>query len=98
MPFAILAFDRADAGSLRADNRPAHLEHLDRYAAKLLAGGAIFAEDGKTPIGSLIVFDSEDRAEVEAFMAADPFSKVDLFASMTIYPWRKVFVGGVRQS
>lgn len=98
MPFAILAFDRADAGSLRADNRPAHLEHLDRYAPKLLAGGAIFAEDGKTPIGSLIIFDSEDRAEVEAFMAADPFSKVDLFASMTIYPWRKVFVGGVRQS
>lgn len=98
MPFAILAYDRPDAGTLRADNRPEHLVHLDRYATKLLAGGAIFAEDGKTPIGSLIIFDSEDRAEVEAFMAADPFSKVDLFASMTIYPWRKVFVGGVRQS
>ena len=30
MPFAILAHDRPDAGSLRADNRPEHLEHLDR--------------------------------------------------------------------
>ena len=98
MPFAILALDKPGSGSVRTDSRPAHLEHLDRYAPKLLAGGAIFAEDGKTPIGSLIIFDSEDRAEVETFMAADPFSNVDLFASMTIYPWRKVFVGGVRQS
>ncbi|MGD9507944.1 MAG: YciI family protein [Geminicoccaceae bacterium] len=98
MPFAILAYDRPDAGSLRADNRPEHLEHLDRYAAKLLAGGAIFADDGKTPIGSLIIFDSEDRAEVEAFMAADPFSKVNLFSSMTIHPWRKVFLAGARHA
>ena len=60
---------------MRADHRPAHLEHLDRFAAKLLAGGAVLADDGATPVGSLIVFDSEDRAEVEAFLAADPFTK-----------------------
>ena len=75
MPFAIFALDRPDAGTMRADNRPAHLEHLDRHAAKLLAGGAVFADDGATPVGSLIVFDSEDRAEVEAFVAGDPFTQ-----------------------
>ena len=98
MPFAILALDKPGSGSVRTDSRPAHLEHLDRHAAKLLAGGAIFAEDGKTPIGSLIIFDSEDRAEVEAFMAADPFSKAGLFSSTTIHPWRKVFLAGARQA
>jgi len=49
-----------------------------------------------TTVGSLIVFDSEDRAEVEAFLAVDPFSKAGLFASVSIYPWRKVFFGGAR--
>jgi hypothetical protein len=96
MPFAILAIDKPDAGTIRADNRPAHLEHLDFYAGRLLAGGAVLADDAATPVGSLIVFDSEDRAEVEAFVAADPFSKAGLFASVSIYPWRKVFFAGAR--
>jgi uncharacterized protein YciI len=96
MPFAILAIDRTDAGSLRADSRPAHLAYLDSHAAKLLAGGAVLADDAATPVGSLIVFDSEDRAEVEAFAAGDPFAKAGLFASVSIYPWRKVFYAGAR--
>ena len=96
MPFAIMALDKPDSGNVRAENRPAHLEHLDRHAAKLLAGGAVLADDASTPVGSLIVYDSEDRAEVEAFLAADPFTKAGLFASVTIYPWRKVFFAGRR--
>jgi uncharacterized protein len=96
MPFAIMALDKPDSGNVRAENRPAHLEHLDRHAAKLLAGGAVLADDAATPVGSLIVYNSEDRAEVEAFLAADPFTKAGLFASVTIYPWRKVFFAGRR--
>ena len=96
-PTRSCALDKPDAGTLRADNRPAHLEYLDRHAGKLLAGGAVLADDGATPVGSLIVFDCEDRAEVDAFVAGDPFTKAGLFASVTIYPWRKVFFAGARQ-
>ena len=46
MPFAILAIDKPNSGSIRTENRPTHLQHLDRHAAKLLAGGAMFADDG----------------------------------------------------
>ena len=96
MPFAIMALDKPGSAQVRADNRPAHLEHLDRYAAKLLAGGAVLADDGATPVGSLIVIDSEDRAEVEAFLAADPFTRAGLFASVSVHAWRKVFFAGAR--
>ena len=96
MPFAIIAIDRTDAGSLRADTRPAHLAYLDRHATKLLAGGAVLADDAATPFGSLIIYDSEDRAEVEAFAAGDPFAQAGLFASVSIHPWRKVFYAGAR--
>ena len=96
MPFAILAVDRPDAGSLRADTRPAHLAYLERHAAKLLAGGAVLGDDAATPFGSLIIYDSEDRAEVEAFAAGDPFAQAGLFETVSIYPWRKVFYAGAR--
>jgi uncharacterized protein len=96
VPYAIMALDKPGAAAVRADNRPAHLEHLDRHAAKLLAGGAVLADDGATPVGSLIVFDSDDRVEVEAFLAEDPFTKAGLFASVSIHPWRKVFFAGAR--
>jgi uncharacterized protein YciI len=98
MPYAILAKDKPGSSVLRAELRPTHLEHLERHAAKLLAGGAVFADDGTTPVGSLIIFDSEDRGEVDRFMAADPFTKGGLFESVTVYPWRKVYLAGARAS
>ena len=96
MPHLIIARDNPGMADRRAELRPAHLEHLERYAAKLLAAGAMLAEDGSSPMGSLILFDSEDRASVEAFLAADPFTAAGLFDSVEIRPWRKVFLAGAR--
>ena len=94
MPFMIHAKDKPGSAALRAELRAAHLEYLTRHAAKLLAAGAFMAEDGTTPIGSLLIVDGTDRAEVDAFLAADPYSKGGLFESVTVAPWRKVFLDG----
>lgn len=96
MPYAVIAMDKEGGASLRAELRPVHLEHLERNANKLLAGGAIFADDGTTPIGSLLIIDADDRAEAEAIIAADPFTKGGLFQSVAIHPWRKVYLAGKR--
>jgi hypothetical protein len=37
------------------------------------------------------VYDSEDRGEVEDFVANDPFTKAGLFESVTISRCRKAF-------
>jgi uncharacterized protein YciI len=96
MPFLIIARDKPGMAERRAELRPAHLEHLERHAAKLLAAGAMLAEDGTSAVGSLILFDSEDRAAVEMFLAADSFTAAGLFESVEIRPWRKVFLAGAR--
>jgi uncharacterized protein YciI len=96
MPFVIVARDRPGSATQRAELRPAHIEHLDRHAARLLAAGPLLGEDGGTPCGSLIVLDTEDRAEVDAFVAADPYTKGGLFAEVEIRPWRKVFLDGTK--
>lgn len=97
MPFLIVARDHPGSAARRAELRPRHLEHLDRHADRLLAAGPMLGDDG-TPIGSLILFDAEDRAEVDVFLAADPYAQADLFAEVEVRPWRKVFLAGQRAS
>ena len=56
--------------------------------SKLAFAGPYLAADGKTPVGSLVVFEATDLAEAEAIAKADPFFKAGLFVSMTITPFR----------
>ena len=98
MPYAIIAKDKPGSTGLRAELRPAHVEHLTRHATKVLAAGPLLADDAATPIGSLIILDTEDRAELDAFIAADPYTEGGLFQSVTVMPWRKVILGGKRDA
>jgi hypothetical protein len=50
----------------------------------------LLAEDGTTPIGSLLVVEAADRAAIEAFCAADPYALAGLFAEVRQTPWRQV--------
>jgi len=91
MPFILECRDKPDSLDIRKATRPAHLAHVDAVADRVIAAGAILADDGETPVGSLLLLDFATRQEVEAFAAADPYSQAGLFASVTIRPWRKVY-------
>ncbi|SNB68787.1 hypothetical protein SAMN07250955_106242 [Arboricoccus pini] len=92
MPYMIETFDKDNHQEVRAKNRPEHLEFLRREAAKLLACGAKLLEDGVTATGSFYIVDVETRAEAETFLAADPYSKADLFKEVRITKWRKAIL------
>jgi uncharacterized protein len=98
MLFYVHRLDKPDHVELRLKTRPTHLEYLKSQAARLFAAGPVLAADGKTPVGSLLLMEAKDEAEVRAVMAGDPYDKVGLFQTLTIMPWRKVFshpeVGG----
>jgi uncharacterized protein YciI len=87
--FAITCQDRPDAGSLRVETRPRHLEYLQRIADAIAIAGPVL--DGNTPKGSIIIADFADLASAEAFAAADPYAEVGLFAEVTVRAFRKVF-------
>lgn len=88
--FAIIAYDRPDAGSLRAETRAAHLDYLRSVEERLRAAGPIDDEAGR-PIGSLIIISCDDLAAAKAFAAGDPYAKAGLFAQVRVAPWRQVF-------
>ncbi len=90
MLFAIYCRDKADHLDLRKATRAEHLPYLKSFADKMVFAGPLLAEDGETPIGSLLVLDLEDRAAAEAFAAGDPYANVGLFAETTITGVRQV--------
>lgn len=94
MPYAIIARDKPGSAELRAKLRPEHMAYLDQHVGKLLAGGALLEDDGSGGDGSLLIYDTDDRAEAEAFSQGDPFRKGGLFETVTIRRWRKGFFDG----
>jgi uncharacterized protein YciI len=89
MAFMIYCLDKPDHLEVRMANRPTHVEHLIAHEAHLITAGPLL--DGERMIGSLLVVDFADRKDVDAFVAADPYSKAGLFQSVTIKPYKNVF-------
>ena len=85
MRFAIHCRDAEGALPVRLSLYDAHKAHLAAATVGMVISGPLLAEDGETMIGSLFVIDAEDRAEVEAFLAADPFHRGGVWAEVSIH-------------
>ena len=92
IPYAIIITDKPDHLQVRNDNRPEHVDYLVANQHRLLAGGALIEDDGSGGKGGLIIVDTDDRSEAEAFINGDRFTKAGLFQSVTITRWRKAFL------
>lgn len=88
--FAIVAHDRPDAGTLRADTRPRHLPYLEAIVARIVVAGPMLSESG-SPTGSIIIADFDDLAAAQAFADADPYAQAGLFGSVALTAYRQVF-------
>lgn len=87
MLFAIHGVDRPGALDTRLAHYEAHkafLSDTSAFGVEIVMSGPLVADDGTTMIGSLFLIDAPDRAAVEAFNAADPFRKADIWERVTI--------------
>jgi uncharacterized protein YciI len=77
-----------DAVERRAPYRADHLDLIGRWKAegKVVNGGAL----GQPPTGALIVFSVDDPAEVEAFVAEDPYVLGGVVTGHRVVPWTVV--------
>lgn len=98
MPFIINADDGPGTAELRQTVRPQHLAFLADWEARLIAAGAKLSDDGLSAHGSFYILDTDERAEAEAFIAADPYSQAGVFGSIRIERWRKAFFDFRRQA
>lgn len=91
MHHVLICTDKPDHLAVRKDNREAHLAHLRRDDLVVQAG-PLLGPTGEMA-GSLIVFATDSRAHVEAFVAGDPYARAGLFAEVRIEAWNRV-IGG----
>ncbi len=87
MLYAVMTRDKPDHLEVRLATRQAHIEYLKATGA-VLAGP--FLNDSGDMDGGLVVVDVEDRAAAEAWATEDPYTKADLFESVTIRAWKRV--------
>jgi uncharacterized protein YciI len=86
--FIITCVDIPGGLDKRMGLRPEHLEYLASQKDILRLAGPLLDEND-SPIGSMLLVETADRAGADAFAANDPYAKGGLFQSATIAAWRK---------
>lgn len=89
--FVVECLDKPDSLDVRLATRAAHLAYLEQLGAQIVRlAGPLLADDGQSPIGSMLIFAGADRAAIEAIVTADPYTAAGLFAQVKITPFRRV--------
>jgi uncharacterized protein YciI len=74
--FVVHALDKKDILRTRAKHYRAHCIHLDQaeeHSVDVVTADTLVADDGETPVGSIIIVNAADRATVDAFTRSDPY-------------------------
>ena len=66
-----------------------HIDYLQSHKKILVLSGATTSDDGKDFVGSLLIVNVGSRAEAQAFVDGDPFTKAGMFTGVTITRMRK---------
>jgi uncharacterized protein YciI len=83
--FVVIGKDKP-GGELRRRHRAAHLEFIADHQAPVIYAGPLI-QDGQM-VGSLFVFDVEDRAALGAHLAHDPYFAQGIFETVEVYESR----------
>ena len=86
------AISRVAAPNFAADrekNLQPHVAYLQSQKKILVLSGATTSDDGKEFVGSLLIVNVGTRAEAQAFVDGDPFTKARMFADVKIIRMRK---------
>ena len=91
MQFLVLAHDGTDAEApaRRQRVRADHLAAAGRLKARghFILGGAILDPEGRM-VGSAVVFDFPDRAQLDDYLARDPYVTGKVWQHIEVHPFR----------
>ena len=87
--FVFCSHDKPGTSDARSRVRERHRAYIRiaRDGCRCVAGGPLMDDAGAAMIGSLLVFEAQDRAAVEKFVAGDPYTKENIFSSTDIWRW-----------
>ncbi|MDB5809287.1 MAG: hypothetical protein JWN94_1409 [Betaproteobacteria bacterium] len=84
MLWAISRVAAPDFAEKREKGLQPHAEYLRSQKNILVISGATTNDDGTQFVGSLLIVNVKTRAEAQAFVDGDPFTKAGMFTKVTI--------------
>ncbi len=91
MLYILICKDKPNAQELRQSVRQDHLQFLATRDVRF--AGPMLSDDESQMIGSVVVVDCPTMADAQALAAADPYKQADLFAEVTIHPFKQAIPG-----
>ncbi len=97
MPWMIVSEDGPNGPALRADRdlMARHWAYELSIRDRILAAGSLRSDDGRTPVGSLLILDVTSRDEALALLDADPATQAGLRAKVTVRYWNRAILDRV---
>ncbi|QRR33995.1 hypothetical protein JNX00_20585 [Hydrogenophaga sp. YM1] len=89
MDFVIYALNRPGGEGKRLTVRDAHMACVSAHATHFIYAGPLLDEGGGAK-GSVFVLRFDDRAALDAYMAADPFFGEGIFETVLVSASRQV--------
>ncbi len=93
MQFLIKARDGENVLEKRMAVRPRHLEGMAKLGEKVICGGGILDDDGIMK-GSVIIAEFNSRAEVDDYLASEPYVLEGVWERVEVEPVNIVVING----
>ena len=95
MQFVIIGRNGSDpeVPATRERVRPAHLDGLKKLCegGHVISAGPILTEEG-APNGSFLIFDFPTRADLDAYLANEPYATAHVWKDIEIIPCKAGFI------
>jgi uncharacterized protein YciI len=89
MLWAIHCVDNPNTAAIREEHLSTHRDYLKSRKNILVLSGATQNDEGTEATGSMFILHVNSRAEAQAFSDDDPFTRNNVFATVTITRMRK---------
>ena len=96
MQFIVKAYDGPNMLEKRMEVRPRHLEGMARLGEHIICAGGLLDENGKMK-GSALVLEFDDRAQLDAYLAAEPYVLEHVWDKIEVEPINVVLVNGKKR-
>ena len=93
MQFMIKAYDGEGMLDRRMAVRPRHLEGMRALGKRVVVAGGLLDDEGKMK-GSVLVLDFTSRAELDQYLANEPYILEQVWAKVEVEPMNVVLVNG----
>lgn len=81
-------YQRDDVQQKRLEFMNGHLNHVESIMDKIIVAGPMFADDNATIVGSMFIYNTDNKEQALSYLKADPYYAADIWEKISINVFR----------